>query len=237
MILSYEFASETIQFSVIFRNRRTLSIRVESKDVITVFAPAGLKEEQILAMVKTKSKWILGKLHQFQETASSKSEKQFVDGELFLYEGCEYGLHVLVDESRKRPKVRLEQGQILVYSKTASREVIKQALVDWYWAKAKERIQERVQYHLTYFPIVPELVVVKNQQKRWGSCNSKQHLFFNWKIIMAPEPVLDYVVVHEMCHMVHLNHSKEYWQLVKTILPDYQQRKVFLRNNGVKYDL
>ena len=80
-------------------------------------------------------------------------------------------------------------------------------------------------------------IKIKEQQKRWGSCTSKRELLFNWKCIMAPSPVLDYIVVHEMAHMVYMNHSKEFWHLVKKVLPDYVQRKEWLRNNGIKYDL
>ena len=71
-----------------------------------------------------------------------------------------------------------------------------------------------------------------DMKKRWGSCTSKRELFFNWKCIMAPSPVLDYIVVHEMAHMVYMNHSQEFWHLVKKVLPDYVQRKEWLRNNG-----
>lgn len=237
MNLSYEFAGEAIQFAVVFRKRRTLSIRVETKDGITVFAPMGLNEEQILSMVKTKSKWMLRKLHQFQESSFSRTEKQFVDGEVFLYEGNEYRLHVFLEEARRLPYVKQEEKQFLVYSPTTNQEVIKQALIAWYREKAMDRIQERVAYYRTYFDMKPNRVVVKNQKKRWGSCNSKKDLFFNWKIIMAPAPLLDYLVVHELCHMIHLNHSKEYWQLVGSILPNYKMIKTSLRKNGIRYDL
>lgn len=108
---------------------------------------------------------------------------------------------------------------------------------NWYRDKAKEKINERIRYYQTQFDVKPKKIVIKDQEKCWGSCTKDNQLLFNWKCIMAPSPVLDYIVVHEMCHMVHMNHSKEFWHLLRMVLPDYEQRKSWLRDNGVKYDL
>ena len=96
--------------------------------------------------------------------------------------------------------------------------------------KAIEKINERIRYYQAQFDVKPKKVIIKDQEKRWGSCTKDNQLLFNWKCIMAPSPVLDYIVVHEMCHMVHMNHSKEFWHLLKRVLPDYE-------HNGIKYDL
>ncbi len=136
-----------------------------------------------------------------------------------------------------RAYTKLVRGKFCVYTPTKDEKTIKKALEDWFKEKAKEKISERVAYYQSYFDEKPKGIKIKEQQKRWGSCTTKKELLFNWKCIMAPSPVLDYIVVHEMAHMVHMNHSQEFWHLVKKVLPDYVQRKEWLRNNGIKYDL
>lgn len=237
MKLSYEYGTQRIEFSVIFRKRKTLSIEVEAPGIITVIAPEGATEDRILETVKTKSKWIVQKLFEIKEMEYRKRTKQYVNGESFIYMGRNYSLQIIIDDKITLPVAKLFRGKLYVYTYSKNEEIIKQALENWYKDKAKEKIKERVIYYQNYFDIKPTKIIVKDQQKRWGSCTTKQELLFNWKCIMAPSPVLDYIVVHEMCHLVHMNHSKEFWQLLKRVLPDYESRKALLRNNGIKYDL
>lgn len=237
MILSYEFGTQRIDFSVVFRKRKTLSIEVEAPNIITVKAPEGTTEDKILETVKTKSKWIVQKLFEIKEMEYRKRIKQYVNGESFIYMGRKYSLQIVLDDKVKLPEAKLIRGKLYVYTYSKDEEIVKQALENWYKDKAKEKVQERVDYYQQYFDVKPTKVTVKEQQKRWGSCTSKQELLFNWKCIMAPSPVLDYIVVHEMCHLIHMNHSKEFWEQLKRVLPDYEDRKAWLRNNGIKYDL
>lgn len=237
MNLSYEYGTQRIEFSVVLRKRKTLSIVVEPPGIISVIAPLGATEAKILETVKTKSKWIVQKLFEMKEMEYRKGRKQYVNGESFIYMGRNYSLQIVPDDKEKLPEVKLTRGKFYVNTWSKEEEVVRQALINWYKDKALQKIRERVEYYQQYFDTAPVKITVKDQQKRWGSCNSKKELFFNWKSIMAPSPVLDYIIVHEMCHMIHLNHSKEFWQLVKKVLPDYENRKALLRNNGVKYDL
>ncbi len=237
MKLSYEYGTQRIEFSVIFRKRKTLSIEVEAPNIITVIAPEGATEDRILETVKTKSKWIVQKLFEIKEMEYRKREKQYVNGESFIYMGRNYSLQIVQDDKVKLPEAKLIRGKFYVYTYSKDDNKIKQALENWYKDKAKEKLHERVEYYQNYFDIKPTKIIVKDQRKRWGSCTGEQELLFNWRCIMAPSPVLDYIVVHEMCHLIHKNHSKEFWQLLKRVLPDYEDRKARLRDNGIKYDL
>lgn len=107
----------------------------------------------------------------------------------------------------------------------------------WYRDKAKEVISARIKYYQKFFSIAPADIKIREQKKRWGSCTSKNELLFNWRSIMAKSHALDYIIVHEMCHMYYKNHSKDFWKLVSSVLPDYQIRKEWLRNYGVRMDL
>lgn len=237
MKLSYEYGTQRIEFSVVFRKRKTLSIEVEAPKTITVIAPEGTTEDIILETVKTKSKWIVQKLFEIKEMEYRKRTRQYVNGESFIYMGRNYSLQIVLDDEITLPEAKLIRGKFCVYTYSKDEKIVKQALENWFKDKAGEKIQERIKYYQQYFDIKPTKVTIKDQQKRWGSCTSKKELLFNWKSIMAPSPVLDYIVVHEMCHLEHMNHSKEFWQLLKRVLPDYEGRKAWLRNNGIKYDL
>jgi predicted metal-dependent hydrolase len=237
MKLSYEYGTEIIEFEVEFRDRKTLSIEVEPPRQITVISPKGKTEEEILETVKSKSRWIVQKLFEIKEIEYRKSVKQYVNGESFIYMGRNYSLQIILDKDCSLPEAKLYRGKFYVTTNTKDEEVIKQALENWYRDKAKQKINERLEYYQGYLDVKPRKVVIKDQEKRWGSCTKNNDLLFNWKVVMAPSPVMDYIIVHEMCHMVHMNHSTEFWRLVKRVLPEYEQRKNWLRDNGIKYDL
>lgn len=237
MKLNYEYGTEKIEFTLVFRKRKTILIEVEAPRDITVIAPEGTTKEEVLETVKAKSKWIVKKLFQIREMEYRKREKQYINGESFIYMGRNYSLQIICDEKITFPEAKLFRGRLYVYTNTKDENIIKKTLENWYRDKAKEKIEERIKYYQPNFDIRPKKVVVKDQQKRWGSCTKTHELRFNFRCIMAPSPILDYIVVHEMCHMVHMNHSKDFWNLLKSILPDYEQRKNLLRNNGIKYDL
>ncbi|NJD03914.1 MAG: M48 family metallopeptidase [Ruminiclostridium sp.] len=237
MKLFYEYGTQRIEFTVVFRNRKTMLIEVEAPKTITVTVPVGTAENKILEMVKTKSKWIVKKLFDIKDMEYRKRTRQYVNGESFIYMGRNYSLQIILDYKAIPPEAKLIRGKICVYTCLKDDRLVRLALENWYKDKAREKIQERINYYQPYFDVKPAKITVKDQKKRWGSCSSRKSLLFNWKCIMAPSPVLDYIVVHEMCHLVHMNHSKEFWQLLKRVLPDYENRKAWLKNNGVKCDL
>lgn len=237
MKLSFEYGTQTIEFDVEYKKRKTLGISITPPDVINVKAPVGVGEDSVLEMVKSKAKWIAQKLYEIKHLECQKRNRQYVNGESFLYMGADYPLHIIYDEAYQKPLVNLENGSFYVYTVPKGEECIKSALADWYKHKAREKICERIEYYQPCFDISPAQIKVKEQKKRWGSCTSKRVLLFNWRIIMAPLNVMDYIIVHEMCHLVHMNHSKEFWNLVKSILPDYEERKLWLKMHGVRMNL
>lgn len=115
--------------------------------------------------------------------------------------------------------MRLEQNQ-------------RQYLEKRYREAAKEYIPKRVDYFIALTGGSYERITVRGQKTRWGSCSSRGTLSFNWKLMLAPPAILDYVVVHELCHLTHMNHSREFWQAVERVLPDYKERRRWLREHG-----
>lgn len=237
MKLSYTYGTKTIYFEVLFSNRKTLSIEIVTPGVITVTAPNNTKEEDILNIIKKKSFWIIQKLYEIKSIQHEKKDKEYVNGESFLYLGRNYSLQIIIDESLSKPFTKLLRSKFYVYTPLKTDEMIKNSLKQWYKEKAEEKITERIKYYSSYFDEKPEIIKIKEQKKRWGSCTSKKELLFNWKCIMMPSTVLDYVIIHEMTHLIYMNHSKEFWNMIKKILPDYKERRLLLKNNGIKYEL
>ena len=99
-------------------------------------------------------------------------------------------------------------------------------------ALAAERIPQRIAFFQTVLPCRYERLSIRGQKTRWGSCSSRGTLSFNWKLMLAPPEILDYVIVHELCHLTHMNHSPAFWALVASVLPDYRERRRWLRENG-----
>ena len=237
MKMQIQFGTRTIPFEVIYRKRKTLEIGVEPPERVTVVAPADTPKDVILQKVRSRAAWIVQKLFLFQRMEYQPIKREFVNGESFLYLGRNYSLQLIVDPNIKKPEVKLYQGKFYVTTPDRNEQRIRRAMEQWYRSKTLEKVMERISYYQRYFDRKPAAVRVKEQQKRWASCTTRNELLFNWRCVMAPSPVLDYIVVHEMCHMYHKNHSRDFWELLASILPDYEDRKEWLKNYGVRMDM
>ncbi len=231
-LLSFTYDGINIEFEVTYSKRKTITILVAASGKVSVRAPHNLTQEIVVNRVKGKAKWIIKKLNEVKDIQPLPAEKEFISGELFMYLGSSYPLLLDIDEELTKPVVRLLGGRFIVQTPAWDKKIIGNAMECWYRNKAQEQISERIEYYQPWINAKPNKVTIKKQKKRWGSCSSRGNLNFNWRIIMAPAEVIDYVVVHEMCHLVHLNHSRNFWELVASILPDYKNRKGWLQKNG-----
>lgn len=218
-----------------------MSVIVDPAEGVVVRAPQRVNESQIQEIVLKKAPWILGKMKTMRELVASPQEKEFVSGESFLYLGRHYRLKVF---KAKEPlsKVSLVEGRFKIHVDSSlddeTRErAMRDALAEWYVVHAYQHLRERVCLYASKVDAHPSRIVVKRQSKRWGSCTKNKVVAFNWKIIMAPMSVVDYVVVHELCHMRMRDHSPDFWGLLRSVLPDYEERRTWLRINGRKLSL
>lgn len=106
------------------------------------------------------------------------------------------------------------------------------ALAERYRTAAKEYIPKRVEYYIQFTGGSYERIIIREQKTRWGSCSSRGTLSFNWRLMLAPPKVLDYVVVHELCHLTHMNHARDFWDAVAAVMPDYKEARKWLKENG-----
>ena len=237
MILAAQYDNRKLEFEVHYRKRKTLVIQMEPMEKILVLSPIGLSEEYIIEKVLSKGKWILKKLAAFKEAGPLPLKKQLVSGELFLYLGKNYKLHVLLNRNIVRPKIELVQNNIFIFSPLKDQEILRAALQKWYKKEASKIISQRIEYFKKILMVKPSQIKIKEQQRRWGSCSSKGSIYFNWRIIMAPQQIIDYIIVHEMAHLIHRNHSPLFYKLIESVLPDYKARKKWLQDFGIKLDI
>ena len=215
---------------VIRTNRRkSADIRVE-EGAVTVVVPANTPAERIDDLLTAKRRWIKEKIALHQEMAPASS-KRYVSGEAFSYLGRNYRLKV---EKGPFAPVKLVQGRLVVSVPQGSQQphMIRNALIRWYKRQAELKLKEKVARWAPQVGVEPTGVAIKTFKSRWGSCTAKGELQFNWQIMMAPNRMGDYVVVHELCHLIRHDHSPEFWGQVGRILPDYEQSRDWLKHNG-----
>jgi predicted metal-dependent hydrolase len=209
---------------------------------VVLRAPAGTPALQLDDVVKTKAPWILRRVVEFREFGHAPTPKEFVAGESYSYLGRSYRLRIERLPGVSKPLASLHGAFLTVVlarnDGTAGREeVVKRAVVAWYRKQADRRIPERVKFYAERAGLRHPPVLVRGQEKRWGSCNGKGELRFNWRVMMAPLSLVDYVVAHEICHLVVRDHSSRFWKLLGTILPNYEERRARLRVDGLRFQI
>ncbi len=235
---SITFGQTTIAYEIRRSNEReTVTVAVDPKEGVLVSAPVDVDGKKISSIVKKKASWILEKQLLFDQIKEPPLEKEFLSGEKLAYIGRRYRLKLIPSPDTNHVYIKLLQGKFLIYhpvemENKARRNQIKDAFISWYREKALEKLHERVEEYAPIVGVTPTTVKIRNQSKRWGSCTEDGNLIYNWRIIMAPMSIIDYVVVHELCHLKEPNHTEDFWRHLSAILPDYNQRKEWLRING-----
>jgi hypothetical protein len=216
------------EYMLIRSRRKTISIVVSHDASVTVRAPLRTPKAEIAGFIKLKRKWIIEKRAIMQQRAETHRPGECANGEEFLYLGRRLML-AISDSARKVEAV----GDTLAFPK-AELACAQASLKRWYINEAVRILTERVEYWQLRTGIAANSVGVTGAQRRWGSCSAKGALNFAWRLVMAPEDVIDYVVVHELVHIEHLNHSKAFWGRVGEILPDYKAKiKWLMENNAI----
>ena len=234
MEVTFMHKNREIRFNIIYRKRKTMSLEIKRDGIINVIAPNGLDKTFIVDKVKNKSDWIIKKLEEIEVLNNNRYIRSYKSGDIFLYLGNEYILEVLVDKSTIGTSVSLENNKLIVRSNSNNKDVIQRALKKWYTDETLGIVKERINYYKLFFEDTVTSIKIKDQKSRWASCTYKNEILFNLRCSMMPIQIIDYIVVHEMCHMEHRNHSKDFYLAVERILPDYKERVKWLKNNGVR---
>jgi predicted metal-dependent hydrolase len=218
----------------IIRTERSKSASIEIEDdTVKVTVPKNLSDQRIEELIKNRTVWIRQKLKIQTETIRPK-DKEYVNGETFSYLGRNYRLKCLSGGSGE---AKLTNGYLTVWlakdaSGAASGGCVRQSLQQWYQSRALEKLKEKTKRYSAILGVSPQSVGVKEYKARWGSCSSSGDVTYNWRIIMAPHHIVDYIVVHELCHLLEHNHGPKYWKHVKSVVPDYKECREWLKVNG-----
>ncbi len=209
--------------------RKTVALAVMTDATLIVRAPMWTPLYYIRNLVDKSLPWIKKQKARANKLNDAYKLKQFVEGEGFLYLGNTYKL-MLSDQKQ------ITLNDRIIYPR-ADLSCAKERMIEWYRAQALRDISERVSRYSRITGWKCKLVKISNARKRWGSCSPSGTLNFSWRLIMAPPKIVDYIVVHELAHLKHHNHSVRYWNAVRAILPDYKEHDKWLKENGRLLDL
>lgn len=230
---SPDFPVEIVRTS----RRKTASIEVVDGKVRAI-VPTNLSERRINDLINARKPLIRNKLRLHAEHQPVK-QKEYVSGECITYLGKNYRLK-LTSDGPDQVKLRGGYFGLGVNSDhhTEERQVfVRKSLIEWYRVHAEKRLAEKTRRYGEILRVKPNTVSVTEFKSRWGSCSIKGDVGYNWKIIIAPHNIIDYVVVHELCHLIEHNHSPAYWKCVERIMPDYRENKEWLKVNGTRLSI
>jgi len=221
-----QYGSTKINYLLEFVERKTLGIKVHPDKSVKVLAPKEVTIEKVREKVKIKASWILKQQDFFLSFHPLTPARKFVSGETHLYLGKQY--RIKLHEANKN-LVKLLGGYIHIYTKdTQNKARIEKELKEWYRNKAKIHFDALFKEHL---PLATKLyeytptLQYRWMKKRWGSCDNKGGIHLNLELIKAPKKCIEYVIVHEICHLSHLNHSKAFFDLLESEYPDWKKTK------------
>ena len=218
-------------------DRKTTDIVIERNGIVAVRPPINYTPEQVDAVVESKRMWIYRNLAEWRDLNATAVVREWVNGETFLYLGRSYRLWLITEQAEL---LKLKEGRFCLNRKLIDEggtEAAKKTFETYYSDKGLQRINDRVKYYAPKVGVTALSIKVKDMSFRWASCSKSGALNFHWKCMMAPPKIIDYIIVHELCHMHHRNHSDAFWNEVDKVMPDYRERKEWLRKNGAGLSL
>ena len=211
---------------------KTLSINIERDGSVNVIVPDNLEESKIIDIIKSKEYEIHKQITKNRELNKERIDRRFVPGQSFLYLGKSYNLQIVNNQAE--PLI-LFNGKFLLSSNSI--EKAEEVFVNFYKKQGKAILDNRINYFKEFIKEKPNKIRIVDLKNRWASCTPLGNLNFHWKCFMASPSVLDYLIVHELVHLKHLNHSRQFWDDLSIIIPDFKTHEEWLRKNGVKMTL
>jgi predicted metal-dependent hydrolase len=221
-----------IEFELIRTRRKTLAILVYTDMKVRVRAPNKLPIGEIIDKVKIRTSWITQKIEFFRNKQSIIDKYYYINGESHLYLGKKYCLNNMLHIKKD---VIITNDELIIQTHYPNKpDVTKEILEEWYCTQSQEIFQQRIKYCSNLFSkphdFTPKKLIIKNLKRRWGSMSSTGIITLNRKLICASIELIDYVIIHELCHMQHLDHSRDFYSLLSKIIPDWKKHKIALAN-------
>lgn len=245
--ISFNYEGRELAVDIIYRKRKNISLKVSPKENIQIIAPDKVSKDLLKKVLKDNSNWILSKLNKFKTFDDNFLKRDYVDDEIYYYMGKQYRLKILKDmnfqnkNNKSYNYIEIKGDNLEIRTNNWEKDYIKDSLKKWYKLRSEEIIMDRIDFlrkeSEDFRSIEPSLVKVKEQKKIWGSCNTSKTIYINSKISMLPLDAIDYIIAHEFCHIIYMNHSKDFYALVQKIIPNYKEIVSWLKENNYKFVL
>jgi len=215
-----------LDYQVVYSRRKSLSLTVERDASVVVRAPEGTSEDLVRRAVEARKLWLFQKVSHKQKYQTRPQRKEFVSGETILYLGRNYRLEVTSEDLE-----RIEfHSRFVISRKNQGRAA--DLFREWYQRRAEHRIPQRAGYFADAMGVTFNRIRICNLAVRWGSCTPKNNLNFSWRLLKAPIAVIDYVIVHELAHLLEPNHTPHFWSIVAVQVPRSEWAREWLRDHG-----
>lgn len=220
---SIQYGSKKIDFHLIFSDRKSLGVKVNPDLSVQVTAPIKTNITQVKVKLKKKAAWIIRQQNYFQKYHPMTPTRKYISGETHLYLGRRYRLKI---HQALKPEVKIKDGFINVYiNNYSSKDQVKKVLHGWYRERAEiifNEIYDNVSKEFKRKNISSDIFIIRNMKKRWGSCTPDKRIIINTELIKAPKGCIEYVIVHEMCHLKYSNHGDSFYRLQNKIMPNWK---------------
>jgi predicted metal-dependent hydrolase len=224
--INHQTITYTLRLS--FKARR-VRLEVRQQTGLAVIVPRSYPISRVPEILKSKARWISRNLARFNQLELLPIRKELSSGDTIPYLGRE--LQLVPQENHADDSVVMSGYRLAVRPDLFNDGLLELALEQWYRVEAARLINERTTKLSSLIGINYKRIVIRGQKTRWGSCSHRKNLSFNWKLIMAPEPVIDYVIIHELIHLKEMNHSKRFWELVARYCPGWREHKKWLKQH------
>lgn len=244
--IGFLYKEENIDVKVVYRKRKNISIRIIPKNIIEIISPKSISISFLKKVLEEKSSWIMKTLDKFENVDESFKNRKYVSGEIFYYLGKEYKLKIIEDKNITNKAhsycyINIEKENLIIYTNNNEAEYIRNELKKWYKIESEKIVIRRLEILKRESSIInqltPNIIKIKEQRKRWGSCTSQKNIYINSRISMTRIDVIDYILVHEFSHLVHMNHSKDFYNFLGQILPKFRECEKWLKENSYKLSL
>ncbi|MFP4028469.1 MAG: M48 family metallopeptidase [Candidatus Brocadiia bacterium] len=221
-------------------DRKSIGLSLSNSSELTVNAPSSAALDEIEATLERKKPWLLRKLRAVDSQEEAPGPKEYLSGEKLLYNGRQHRIEALEKPGLDEPEVEFADGRFRIeapsYERDADRvEAVRGALKEWYWCVAEENLPERACKYARKLGLGSVEVLIYDSDTKWGESKGDS-IRLNWRLMLAPTRIQDYIIVHELSHLKHpetpTHHSKPFWHTVGSLLPDYEERKEWLRLEG-----
>lgn len=221
------YGNQKIDFRVCYCARKTLEISVLPDCSVEVRAPIGTAQESIAAKVKKRAAWIVEKQNWFAKFPKNRPSYQYMGGETHLYMGRRYRLKIeVVSGAIEIKSVKISGSFIVVFTRKNEPQMIKKLLEEWLRERAVSNFGRILEFYIEKYAVkTPLRMQIRYMKTRWGSLSKGGVLTLNSRLIAAPKECIEYVIVHELCHLKHDNHGKAFFLLLEQRLPDWEKRK------------